>query len=205
MNNEILMTPEEKVIAVKNLRNKIEIDFVSLGQLLSELKRTQVHKRKGFKNFKEFVETEFNFANSFASKLISIYYVFVTKNDLSELEMQEIGLDRLNIVKPIVKDSDKEIVADWLEKAKECTVIELREEVSILREKEKKKNKTMKDVFIEQYQEKMLSFFNCNKKELEFKLSLYFQDMSLEVVQEMVKIAKQKYELHIEEELEHDI
>lgn len=195
------MSPEEKFNAIKNLKGKIEIDFVSLGQLLSELKRTNLHKRKGYKNFKELVESELKFANSFASKLISNYDLFVRKKDLDDGSMHEIGLDRLNIIKPVVQDADRLESDEWIDKAKELTTSELREEVKIVRDKIREKEKTVKDLFIEQHLERMLSHFNCNRKDLNFKLALYFQEENLFEIQKIIDAKQEKYNLENPEEI----
>ncbi|MEA1972086.1 MAG: hypothetical protein U9N34_02170 [Candidatus Cloacimonadota bacterium] len=200
-NREIVMTPEEKVNAIKTLKSQIETNFVGLGQLLSELKRTKIHKRKGYKNFKELVENEFQFANSFASKLITNYNLFVRKKDLDDESMKEIGLDKLNIIKPVVKDADIQESDSWIEKAKELNTSELREEVKLTREKQKEKDKTVKDMFTEQYLERMVSHFNCNRKNLDFKLALYFQEEDLFEMQKVIERNQEKFDLENPEEL----
>ena len=63
-----------------------------------------------------------------------------------------------------------------------------------LKKREKQKEKSLKDVFIEQYKERMVVFFNCSQKELNFKLALYFQDMNLEDVKKIIKEKQQRFE-----------
>jgi hypothetical protein len=188
------MTPDEKMAAVANLKQNMEENFVQLGQLLSDIRRTKLFKFKGYKTFKEFVENEFNMSGSFAAKIISNFDLFIRELDVDEHSAKEIGLDKLNMIKPLVKQSEFNEKQDWIKKAQDLPTTELREEIKEIRENNKNKDKTMKDVFIEQYIEKMVTFFNCNRKELNFKLALYFQDENLEEMRAVVKDKQRKFE-----------
>jgi len=193
-NSNFDMTPDEKMEAVANLKQNMEENFVQLGQLLSDIRRTKLFKFKGYKTFKEFVENEFNMSGSFAAKIISNFDLFIRELDVDEHSAKEIGLDKLNMIKPLVKQSEFNEKQDWIKKAQELPTTELREEIKEIRENKKNKDKTMKDVFIEQYVERMVTFFNCNRKELNFKLALYFQDENLEEMRAVVKDKLRKYE-----------
>ena len=188
------MTPDEKMDAVANLKQNMEENFVQLGQLLSDIRRTKLFKFKGYKTFKEFVENEFNMSGSFAAKIISNFDLFIRELDVDEHSAKEIGLDKLNMIKPLVKQSEFNEKQDWIKKAQELPTTELRDEIKEIRENKKNKDKTMKDVFVEQYVERMVTFFNCNRKELEFKLALYFQDENLEEMRSVVKEKQQRFE-----------
>lgn len=188
------MTAEDKILAVNNLKKTLEDNFVTLGQLLSEIKRTKLFKFKGFKNFKEFVENEFNISSSFANRLIGTYELFIEELDVDEMSVKNIGLDKLNMIKPMLKDTSYEETEDWIKKAEELPTTELREEIKEIRDRKKEKEKNLKDVFIDQYVEKMVTFFNCSRKELNFKLALYFQDADLEEIRNEVRIKQRKFE-----------
>ena len=188
------MTPDEKMDAVANLKQNMEENFVQLGQLLSDIRRTKLFKFKGYKTFKEFVENEFNMSGSFAAKIISNFDLFIRELDVDEHSAKEIGLDKLNMIKPLVKQSEFNEKQDWIKKAQELPTTELRDEIKEIRENKKNKDKTMKDVFVEQYVERMVTFFNCNRKELEFKLALYFQDENLEEIRSVVKEKQRRFE-----------
>lgn len=188
------MTPDEKMEAVANLKRNMEDNFVQLGQLLSDIRRTKLFKFKGYKTFREFVENEFNMSGTFAAKIISNFDLFIRELDVDEHSAKEIGLDKLNMIKPLVKQAEFNEKQDWIKKAQELPTTELREEIKDIREKNKNKDKTMKDVFIDQYVERMVTFFNCNRKELEFKLALYFQDENLEEMRAVVKDKQRKFE-----------
>ena len=193
-NSNFDMTPDEKMEAVANLKRNMEENFVQLGQLLSDIRRTKLFKFKGYKTFKEFVENEFNMSGSFAAKIISNFDLFIRELDVDEHSAKEIGLDKLNMIKPLVKQAEFNEKQDWIKKAQELPTTELREKIKDIREKNKNKDKTMKDVFIDQYVERMVTFFNCNRKELEFKLALYFQDENLEEMRAVVKDKQRKFE-----------
>jgi hypothetical protein len=49
-------------------------------------------------------------------------------------------------------------------------------------------------VYIDQYLERMVSYFNCSRKELNFKLALYFQDRDLQEVQKEIKVLQRRFE-----------
>ena len=192
--NSTDMTPDEKMDAVANLKQNMEENFVQLGQLLSDIRRTKLFKFKGYKTFKEFVENEFNMSGTFAAKIISNFDLFIRELDVDEHSAKKIGLDKLNMIKPLVKQSEFNEKQDWIKKAQELPTTELRDEIKEIRENKKNKDKTMKDVFVEQYVERMVTFFNCNRKELNFKLALYFQDENLEEMRSVVKEKQRRFE-----------
>lgn len=195
MNNEFEPTEQsinEKLAVIRSLKTRLEDDFVTLGQLLSELKRSKVFKIKGFKNFRDFIEEEFNFSSTLANKLIGNYELFIEELDIDEVSVKKIGLDTLNLLKPIVKDCSYEETESWIEKAQTLSKEDLREDIKLT--KERKKEKTLKDVYIDQFRETMTIFFNCSQKELLFKLALYFQDADLEAVRSTVKKKQREFE-----------
>ncbi|PID28145.1 MAG: hypothetical protein CSB55_06160 [Candidatus Cloacimonadota bacterium] len=194
------MTPDEQFSAVGRMKKKIENNFLEFGQLLSEIKHSKVFKFKGYKTFKEFVEIEYNMASAFASKLISTYEIFIKDLDIDETSAKEIGFDRLNMIRPMLKDSSYEETAEWLKRAGDLSAAELREEVKDARDKKKDMSKTMKEVLTDQYLERMVTFFNCSTKELNFKLALYFQDSDLESIRKTVLERQRKFEEETETE-----
>ncbi len=188
------MSAEDQFTAIENIKVRMENDFVSLGQLLSMIKRTKAFKLKHYKTFKEFVEDEFNMSGSFAAKLINTYELYIEELEIDELSVKTIGFDKLNMIKSFVKDAGYEETESWINKAQEMNTADLREEIKELREIEKENKKSMKDILIEQYRERMATYFNCGQKEMNFKLALYFQDMDLEEVKKSVKIQQRRFE-----------
>jgi len=188
------MSIEEKLKATQNLKIQMENNFISLGQLLSEMKRYKIYVQRGYKTFAEFVENEFNMASGMATKLVSTYDLYIENLDKDELEIQSIGLNKLTMIKPFVKESNFIEAQEWIDKARDMPTAQLREEIKEINDRKKKAKMTMKDVMIDQFIENMVTFFNCNRKELNFKLALYFQDRDLEEVRDVVRTAQHHFE-----------
>ena len=188
------MSIEEKLKAALNLKQQMETNFVSLGQLLSEMKRYKNYVSRGYKTFNEFVENEFNISSTFASKLITTYDLFIESLDKDEKTVEDIGLDKLNMIKPFVKQAKFIEAEAWINKAQEMPTSQLREEIKEVREQKAKIKRTMKDVMIDQYIEKMVTFFNCSRKELNFKLALFFQDSDLDQIRDTIRDRQRKFE-----------
>ena len=188
------MSIEEKLQAAQNLKQKMENNFISLGQLLSEMKRHKIFISRGYKTFNEFVEQEFNISSTFANKLISTYDLYIDNLDKDEKIVEEIGFDKLNMIKPFVKQAKFIEAEEWINKAQEMPTAQLREKIKEIREQKAKRKKTMKDVLIDQFLENMVTFFNCSRKELNFKLALFFQDTDLNEVRDVVRNRQRKFE-----------
>lgn len=197
-NREFEQTPEEKFQAIGNLKKSLEESFVTLGELLSEMKRMRTFKIKGYRTFKEFVETEYNMSNSMASKIIGIYELFIKEMDIDEETVKNIGMDRLSTIKPMIKDASFEVKEEWVKQAEELNQLDLKEKVKEIRDLQKENEKTMKDVFVEQYLDNMKGFFNCSGKDLNYKLALYFQGEDLEKIEEKIREKQRKFEEEIQ-------
>jgi hypothetical protein len=192
------MTPNETFEAVHNLKQKMEENFVSLGQLLSLIKRKKLFRFKGFDNFKDFVESEYNINSTMASKLCGVFELYVEDMDMDDVSVKEIGFDRLNVIKPYVAKAAWEIRDEWMQRAETMPIGELKEHIKELKNKEKNKDKDVKEVLIDQYLERMREWFNCSQKELNFKLALYFQDADLEEIRKIVKERQRQFETEIQ-------
>jgi hypothetical protein len=188
------VSPDEKFAEVDKFIKKIQDNFVAFGELLSDIKRTGAYRVKGYKTFKDFIEKEYNLASAFAAKLIDTYELFMEEMDMDEKEMKEIGFDRLNMIKPFVKNTEISTAESWIEDAKKFSTPELRERVKEEKERNKKPESN-KDVFIKQYLEKMCVFFNCSVKELNYKMAIYFQDADLESIRVVIKEKQRKLEI----------
>jgi len=188
------MSIEEKVQATQNLKHQMEINFISLGQLLSEMKRFKVNVARGYKTFGEFVEAEFNIATGQANKLISTYDLYIDKLGKDEKTVQDIGMEKLTMIKPFVKQAKYIEAEEWITKAQEMPTAQLREELNEVRARKALLRRTMKDVLTDQFIESMVTYFNCSRKELNFKLALYFQDMSMDEVRDVIRDRQRKFE-----------
>jgi len=192
------VSPDEKFAEVEKFKRRLQDDFVAFGELLSDIKRSGVFKVKGYKSFKEFIEKEYNLAGSFASKLIDTYEIYVEEFDMDEQSIKEIGFDRLNMIKPLVKDTDITVAESWIEEAKTLSTPELREKIKDEKERVKAPE-SLKDIFTKQFIERMCVFFNCNVKELNYKLAVYFQDADLPSIKQMIKDKQRNIEQQFEE------
>ncbi|MDD4309615.1 MAG: hypothetical protein PHO32_04485 [Candidatus Cloacimonetes bacterium] len=196
------MSPEEKFTAVANLKDQLEDNFISLGQLLSEIKRSKLFLFKGYEKFKDFVEAEYQLSGSLAGRLVSTFDLFIEEMDIDETEVKEIGFDRLQMIKPMMQKADWKVRDEWVHKAEEMPTKDLREHIKEIKKQDKEADTDMKDVYIEQYMEKMISWFNCSRKELNFKLALYFQDADLDEIKKIVKERQRLFELETQTDKE---
>ncbi|MEN6444859.1 MAG: hypothetical protein ABFC98_02300 [Candidatus Cloacimonas sp.] len=188
------MSAEEKFSALANLKDKLEDNFILLGQLLSEIKRSKLYLFKGYENFKDFVETEYQLSGSLAGKLIATFDLFIEDMDIDEGEVKEIGFDRLQMIKPFMKNAEWQVRDEWIHKAEDMPFQELRDHIKELKQKEKESNIDLKEVYIDQFWEKLTGWFNCSRKELNFKLALYFQDADLDQMKKIVKERQRAFE-----------
>jgi GTPase SAR1 family protein len=114
--------------------------------------------------------------------------------DIAENEVKEIGFDRLQMIKPFMQKADWKERDEWVHKAEEMPTKDLRDHIKELKKQEKEADLDLKEVYIEQYMEKMISWFNCSRKELNFKLALYFQDADLDEIKKVVKERQRIFE-----------
>lgn len=194
------MTPEETFAAVANLKDKLEDSFINLGQLLSEIKRSKLYKRKGYESFKDFVEAEYKMSGSLAGKLVQSFDLFIEEMDVDEATVKDIGFDRLQMIRPLVQKADWGDRDLWVEKAEEMPTKQLREHIKELKKKEKESVLDLKKVYVDQYLEKMTALFNCSRTELNFKLALYFQDADDEAVKKVVRERQRAFETELNKE-----
>lgn len=196
------MSPEEKFSAVANLKEQMEENFISLGQLLSEIKRSKLYLFKGYETFKEFVEAEYQLAGTVAGKLVATFDLFIEEMDVSEEDIKTIGYDRLQMIRPLVQKADWQEKEEWVHAAQEMPTKDLRDHIKELKKKEKEADTDLKEVFVDQYMEKMISWLNCSRKELNFKLALYFQDADLDEMKKIIKERQRVFELQTQSKQE---
>ncbi len=194
------MSPDEKFTAIANLKEQLEENFVALGELLSEIKRSKLFRFKGYESFKDFVEAEYQLSGSLAGKLAQTFELFVEELDIDDVSVKEIGFERLQLIKPFVQKANWNEREEWIQKASETPTNELRSEIKELKKQEKAEETDLKKVFTDQYLEKMITWFNCAKSELNFKLALYFQDADLDEVKKIVKDRQRAFELETQKE-----
>lgn len=183
-------SPDELKNNLMRMRNNLENQFIELGQLLYEIKKSNLHGFFGYPTFNGFIEDEFNMSGSLVSKLINNYKFYLERIGLDEPSFVNLGLEKLNQLRPILNKADRIEQENWLNKAEQEKTTVLKEEIKEHKDKNKKKN--IKDVFTDQFVEKMVTHFNCTRKELMFKLALFFQEKDLEEVGEYIRNMQDK-------------
>jgi len=191
----------ESLDAVYKLRNDLEGKFIEMGQLLAHIKQSKLFRLKGYESFRDYVEQEHNIGLSMANKLIKIQSIFINDMDQDEETLKDIGMDRLIMIAPLVAKA-----GDWAEKeellqmAGDLPIPELKTELKKRKEAVKAEDTDLKQVFVQQFQERFTSWFNCSVKELQFKLALYFsdfKDQDLEIVMKDVKLKQRAFEAEV--------
>ncbi|MDP2173332.1 MAG: hypothetical protein Q8M98_03210 [Candidatus Cloacimonadaceae bacterium] len=192
------MTPQEKFNAVASLQEQLEDNFLILGQLLSEIKRGKLYRFKGYESLKDFVENEYKMSSSLAGKLAQTFDLFIEEMDVDESTIKDIGFDRLQMIRPIVQKANWEDRDAWVEKAAGMPTKDLRSHIKELKDKEKDEDPDLRKVFVDQFMEKMIAWFNCSRSELNFRLALYFQDADPEQVKLLVKERQRAFETELQ-------
>jgi hypothetical protein len=192
------ITPNEIFDALTGLKSNLEENFVAIGELLSITKKEKLYLGKGAKTFNEFVQYEYAMSTATANRLIGIYDLFIKHLKLDPQQVQEIGIDKLSIIKPLISKAEYDVQTQWVETAEELHLEELRVRVKEIRDAEKLANKTLKDILVEQYLEDMKEFFNCSGKEVDYKLALYFQTADLGYIEIIIKDKQRKFEEEIQ-------
>ena len=195
-----IQSTQDSLDAVYKLRKDLESKFIEMGQLFAHIKATKIFRFKGYESFRDYVEQEHNIGLSMANKLIKIQNIFVNDMDQDEETLKEIGMDRLIMIAPLVAKSE-----DWAEKEEllqmaYLRIPDLKAELKERKESAKAEETDLKQVFVQQFQERFTSWFNCSVKELQFKLALYFsdfKDQDLEIVKKDVKLKQHQFEAEV--------
>ncbi len=192
------MSADEKFNAVASLSQKLEDNFITLGELLSDIKRAKLFKIKGYDSFKDFIEAEYKMSGTLAGKLVQTFDLFIEEMDVDEGTIKDIGFDRLQMIRPLVQKADWTQRDAWVEVAAEMPMKDLRDHIKEYKEQNKEETQDLKKVYVEQYMEKMLAWFNCSRADLNFKLALFFQDADAESVKKVVKERQRAFETELQ-------
>ena len=103
-------------------------NFLRLAYLLKVANSNKVHKKLGYDTWEQYLATpEISVSVSMASRLINIWDEFVVKYKIKSDELLGIDLSKLTEILPVIKKLDKkEEVKDWLEKAKQLGILDLK-------------------------------------------------------------------------------
>lgn len=112
------------VVAKRNLTGS----FLRLAYLLKIANDNKIHKRLGYETWEQYLATpEVSVSVSTASRLINIWKEFILKYHIETAELTRIDLSKLYEVLPVVRGlKSKKEVKDWLTKAKELGIQDLR-------------------------------------------------------------------------------
>ena len=191
MTTAINQTPDEKMFSVEKFVNQLEDKFVELGALLSEIKHGKLYHFRGYDKFKEFVESEFTLSGNVANKVISIYNIYIYEMEMDEVDVKEIGMDRLIMIRPFVRKADWNVRQEWIAIARELTIGELRAFIKDFKAKEKSEDADLRSELIAQSKERLLCLFNCSWSEIIFKLSLLVSGCTDDTLKQIKNHAKE--------------
>lgn len=195
---EFEQTPEQLIETIRLKREGYEKAAFTLAQLFSNVRRHKTYRIKGYKSFGEFVEGEYDLPKSIANRLVGIWDFFTDDVEMAVTDMEVLGIDKLGLLRPVLKKlaNDEEgrlALEGWIEFAGQSDLAALRERIQD--EKPQAKDKTIREMFVDQFLENILAEFNCSRKELDYKLAIYFQDRDLSEVKREVKTKISKLEL----------
>jgi len=103
-------------------------NFLKLAYLLKLAHDNRIFKKLGYETWEQYLSTpEISVSVSTACRLINIWEQFVEKYKIETTELIGIDLSKLFEILPIIRGlKDKEQVKDWLLKAKELGIQDLR-------------------------------------------------------------------------------
>jgi len=91
-----------------------EATFLELGRELSEFQTAEHYKALGYHSFDSYLaDPDTNISSRSAYRLISIHRLYVQKLNLPPVALLPIGITKLDLIRPVVKDNPDE----WLAKA----------------------------------------------------------------------------------------
>jgi len=194
MKNFIVEDATVIIDEVKRLNYLIEDGMLHIGRHLSELKKMNIYKLKGYSKFSEYVEEELKMASPFVARLIKDYEIWDMKLGIEEDEAIEMGHQNMKIIRSVVDEIDIQDVPKWIDIAKNLPSKEIRAEVSEYKAKKKADAMTIKEILVEQYIEKATDELSCSKKDLDFKLALFFQDIDYEELKQEITKQQHRFE-----------
>jgi hypothetical protein len=132
---------------IVGLRNEADEVFVEIGQLLLQVKEQKLYRVLGFDTFDEYVASpELRLQHTQVYLLLrtvrELYPALKDTGDptyggrtcpMTYRDLVEIGLDKADIIRKIVLTAPEEEGAEWVEKAKLLTKLDLRREVRAAR------------------------------------------------------------------------
>lgn len=115
--------------AILEAHKAIETNYIALAQLLSEAYHKEFYTEWGFKDFREYCETELDIHYRKAMYLVDIWDK-VKSLGLSKAKVAKLGWTKMKDIASVVTAENQ---AEWLEKADKMTSRELTEAVQVSR------------------------------------------------------------------------
>ena len=116
---------------IQRRKENIQRDFVEIAKDLWLVYKHQLWAELGFRNFVEFVSSpELNFRRSVAYSLKDCG-MLLEEGVITEDDIHGIDVSKMRALLPLLKDSneDEESRAEWMEKAKVLTTLDLEDEL----------------------------------------------------------------------------
>lgn len=106
--DETLPEPELATVLLRNLvvaRKIQDVAFMSLGYILKMIRDKKLYKYLDFEDFSQFLASEeVSFSREKAYLCIRVYELFVEKLEFSPDEIGKLGIARLMMLTPLIKD-----------------------------------------------------------------------------------------------------
>jgi len=183
---------EDKLMTVSKLVRNINQNFIELGNVLDDIKKTKIYRIKGYETFKEYVESEYALTNGTCNKVINIYRTFNQRLDMADEDCLSIGYDKLNVIEPLCRKCEYAVAEKWVNEAQNKSLGELKYDVSAY--KKANKEKTYKDVIITQHKERVKEYFGATAS---YAIALIFSDKNMDDVAKEYNIKARKIEEEI--------
>lgn len=181
--------------SLQKLVGDVQSNFLEIGCLLYGAKEKGLYRMKGYESFNVFVENEYAISRGLSSKLRKLYGLYSLEMDKSDEEVKDVGMDKLMLVYPLVSKADWSIRDEWFDKA---TMLPYGDLKVAVKEAKGEKEIDLKEVYTDQFLETITSHLNVSKKELMFKLALYFADADLAAVKQEIRVRQRAFEQEIE-------
>ena len=120
--NELTLAEKNELKLIQLIKH-VKVDFIEIGSLLLENSNKAYWSMNGHESFKSYIEMLGIGSYSWATRLMAIAAV-VSHNILTEDEVLEIGVGKMALLLPRLKEGKVDI--DTIELSKSCSTYDLR-------------------------------------------------------------------------------
>jgi len=126
MSNRLDIEAQENYEAIIRLKNSLTESFLLLGEKLLECQQKQLYHYFGCETFEEYIAMpELGFKRAWVYELMAIYSTFVERLKVDIKELITIGATKLGIISCVINENN---YVEWIEKAKNLSVSDLKQE-----------------------------------------------------------------------------